>query len=74
MPDMHTAMDTDEKTAEHYYIGCTRAKESLYLTYSGNNLPDYFDEFAEDSYEFRPSERGTQRVAQQNNIIDDLPF
>ena len=74
MPDMHTAMSSEEKTAEHYYIGCTRAKESLYLTYTGNNLPDYFDEFEEDSYELRPSENRTQRPTQQNIIHDDLPF
>jgi superfamily I DNA/RNA helicase len=74
MPDMHKAMDTDEKTAEHYYIGCTRAKESLFLTYTGMNLPDYFDEFAKDSYEFRPSNSETQRTRQQNIVTDDLPF
>lgn len=74
MPDMHTAMNSSDKTPEHYYIGCTRAKESLYLTYTGNNFSDYFDEFEEDSYELRSSEAGNQKVAQKNNIIDDLPF
>jgi len=74
MPDMHTAMDTEEKTAEHYYIGCTRAKESLYLTFTGHNLPDYFDEFADDSYEYRPSENEAQRRTTQNIIADNLPF
>lgn len=74
MPDMHTAMDSQEKTAEHYYIGCTRAKESLFLTFTGKNFPDYFEGFAEDSYEFRPSENATQRATTQNIIIDDLPF
>ena len=74
MPDMHTAMDSEEKTAEHYYIGCTRAKESLFLTFTGLDFPDYFEAFAEDSYEFRPSENGTQRVTTQNIIVDDLPF
>lgn len=74
MPDMHTAMDSEEKTAEHYYIGCTRAKESLFLTFTGRNLPDYLEGFAVDSYEFRPSENGRQRVIAQNIVIDDLPF
>lgn len=73
MPDMHTAMDSAEKTAEHYYIGCTRAKESLYLTFTGTNWPACFDEFEEDSFEFRPFEE-TLRAIQQKNIIDDLPF
>lgn len=59
MPDMQTAMDSEEKTAEHYYIGCTRAKESLFLTFTGLNFPDCFEEFAEDSYEFSPSENVT---------------
>jgi DNA helicase IV len=72
MPDMHTAMDKEEKTAEHYYIGCTRAKESLYLTFTGTTFPDYFEEFEADSYEFRPTEIGAPRTAYQN--IDDLPF
>lgn len=74
MPDMHTAMNSAEKTAEHYYIGCTRAKENLFLTFTGNNLPDYFDEFEETSYEFQASENGAQRTIRQNIIEDDLPF
>ena len=74
MPDMHTAMDSEEKTAEHYYIGCTRAKESLFLTFTGINLPDYLEVFAEESYEFRPSENGRQRAITQNIVVDDLPF
>jgi DNA helicase IV len=74
MPDMHTAMNSQEKTAEHYYIGCTRAKENLYLTFTGNNLPGYFDKFTEDSYEFRPSDNGTQGAITQNITVDDSPF
>jgi superfamily I DNA/RNA helicase len=74
MPDMHTAMDSEEKTAEHYYIGCTRAKEYLFLTFTGLNFPGYFEGFAEDSYEFRPSENRPQRATTQNIIVDDLPF
>lgn len=74
MPDMHTAKNSVEKTAEHYYIGCTRAKESLYLTYTGNNLPDYFNEFEKESYEFRPSDKTIQSPTQQNKIVNDLPF
>lgn len=74
MPDMHTAMDTAEKTAEHYYIGCTRAKESLYLIFTGHNLPGYFNQFRQDSYEFRATENGAQRPTAHNITIDDLPF
>ncbi len=74
MPDMHTAMNSKEKTAEHYYIGCTRAKESLYLTFTGHNLPDHFNEFADDSYEFRPSQNGAQITTAHNISADDLPF
>lgn len=74
MPDMHTAMNEDFKTPEHYYIGCTRAKESLFLIISGNSLPDYFNRFDGDSYEFRPSEMGVNSPSQQTSITDDLPF
>lgn len=74
MPDMHAAMDTAEKTSEHYYIGCTRAKESLYLTYTGKSLPKCFNEFTQDSYELRKSDKGTQSTTQQNNSFDGLPF
>ncbi|WP_428400326.1 ATP-binding domain-containing protein [Niabella insulamsoli] len=74
MPDMHTAMNSEEKTAEHYYIGCTRAKESLFLTFTGTNLPDYFEDFADNSYEFRQSEYRAQRIPPQNITLDDLPF
>jgi len=75
MPDMHAAMDDHRQTPEHYYVGCTRAKESLYLTFTGKSLPDYFEEFSEDSYEFRAADAGTQaKRAEQNIIEDDLPF
>jgi hypothetical protein len=74
MPDMHTAMNSEEKTAEHYYIGCTRAKESLYLTFTGHNIPDFFEEFAENSYDLRHSENGAQGTTTQNIILEDLPF
>jgi DNA helicase IV len=74
MPDMHTAMDSEEKTAEHYYVGCTRAKESLFLTFTGLNLPDYFEAFGKDSYEFRPAENRTQRNTTQDISMTDLPF
>ena len=75
MPDMHTAMNEHRKTREHYYIGCSRAKESLYLTFTGNSLPDFFKEFSKDSYEFRPAENEPQVLPAERNITEeDLPF
>lgn len=74
MPDMQTAMNERTKTPEHYYVGCTRAKESLFLTFTGNNLPDFFDEFAEDTYELQSSNPGIQKTEIPNIIEDDLPF
>lgn len=74
MPDMHIAMNQQFQTPEHYYIGCTRAKENLYLIFTGQNLPSYFDEFAKDTYLLRASEKKTQKAMATNNITDDLPF
>jgi len=70
MPDMQTAMDSEEKTAEHYYIGCTRAQESLYLLYKGANLPKCLTSFPKDSYQHIKLEGSAKTV----DIIDDLPF
>lgn len=67
MPDMQTAMDSSEKTSEHYYIGCTRAKETLFLIFKGSSIPKCFTNFSTDSYTFLPHNNGTKP-------IDDLPF
>lgn len=72
MPDMHTAMNSEDKTPEHYYIGCTRAREYLYLTYTGMQLPDHFNDFAQDSYELIPTEMAKKQDTSTN--FDDLPF
>ncbi len=56
MPDMETAMQSSQQTQEHYYIGCTRAKENLVLLFNGSGLPTYMEDFDENSYEFIPSE------------------
>ena len=72
LPDMQTAMDSPEKTPEHYYIGCTRAKESLFLMYTGSQMPRCFDGFDQNSYITRGTNDG-----QDNNVFDvadDLPF
>jgi DNA helicase IV len=69
MPDMQTAMDNDKKTAEHYYVGCTRAQESLFLLYKGPSLPNCLMNFPEDSYNHLKLEGPSEA-----NIIDDLPF
>lgn len=74
MPDMQSAFTNERHTGNHYYVGCTRAKENLYLTYTAESKPQFLKEFADDSYEFRPSEKGTQRTTRQNIIEDDLPF
>ena len=78
MPDMHTAMNSYEKTSEHYYIGCTRSKESLFLLFTGENLPSYFDDFDENSYEFNPSDGSTETKveieSESDTNNDDLPF
>jgi DNA helicase IV len=74
MPEMHYAFTNNKHTGNHYYVGCTRAKEKLYLLYSGKNLPACLEEFEEDSYKLRPSENGTQRTTRQDIVEDDLPF
>lgn len=77
MPNMETAMNKAFKTREHYYIGCTRAKESLFLLINGNNLPWYFEDFAEDSFELKIPEKQSapKKVIPPAEGEDfDLPF
>lgn len=72
MPDMHTAMNEPEKTAEHYYIGCTRARESLYLLYVGKTLPKCLSTFDKESFKFIDSM--VEPSLNAKNEADDLPF
>jgi len=74
MPDMHTAMDEEYKTAEHYYVGCTRAKESLFLTFTGSSWPECFNNFDEDTYEYRTAESFLPKTTESTIADDDLPF
>jgi superfamily I DNA/RNA helicase len=66
MPNIQTAMDESFKTREHYYVGCTRAKEQLYLIFNGDK-PVFLGEFPDDTYTFVP---GTGDGPDD----DDLPF
>ncbi|GAB4039855.1 3'-5' exonuclease [Spirosoma gilvum] len=66
MPDMETALTPKYKTQEHYYIGCTRAKENLILLFTGALFPAYMEGFDKNSYEFIPSEYTMSK--------SDLPF
>lgn len=67
MPNIQTAMDQFFKTREHYYVGCTRAKEQLYLIFH-DNKPRFLNDFPDDTYTFVP---GAGNVPSDN---DDLPF
>ncbi|HKG07391.1 MAG TPA: hypothetical protein VKB19_13065, partial [Pedobacter sp.] len=51
MPNMETVNGKWFRTGEHYFIGATRAKESLYLLVKGERLPDYFDRFPTDTFQ-----------------------
>lgn len=35
MPDMQRAFTNERPKGSHYYVGCTRAKERLYITFTG---------------------------------------
>jgi superfamily I DNA/RNA helicase len=67
MPNIQTAMNEAFKTREHYYVGCTRAKEQLYLIFNGDK-PQFLGDFPDGSYTFAP---GSGDVP---NDDDDLPF
>lgn len=54
LPDMHNAMIDEDQTSEHYYVGCTRAKENLYLIFKGAQMPQYLQAFSKDSFEYLP--------------------
>lgn len=73
MPDMHTAMSNENETPEHYYIGCTRATENLYLTVTGQKLPDFFDRFDKNVYEVSEVEQVLSKPSSKQ-LADDLPF
>jgi len=68
MPNIQTALTRQFKTREHYYVGCTRAKEQLYLIFNGEK-PKFLGEFPIDTFTFVP---GTGDVPVEED--DDLPF
>jgi superfamily I DNA/RNA helicase len=76
MPDMETAKNEHYKTDEHYYIACTRAKESLFLLTQGANLPKYFKDFDRSSYNLISMTKldAPPKVDLSNDSVDDLPF
>jgi len=67
MPKLQTAMEKSFKTQEHYYVGCTRAKEQLYLVFNGAK-PTCLDAFPDNTYTFVP---GTSDFPDEDN---NLPF
>jgi superfamily I DNA/RNA helicase len=77
LPGMESAMEKWYQYPEHYYIGCTRAKENLYVIAKGDDLPDYFGEFDDGSYDLNTPEK--QDAPKKINTPkpdeeDDLPF
>ncbi len=50
LPEMERAMQGYQETEEHYYIGATRAKESLFLLVRSQSLPAYLRNFDRTSY------------------------
>ncbi len=78
MPKMNTAMSEDYVTPEHYYVGCTRAKEDLFLITVGNSLPEKFNNFQKDSYIYNITGSMLKPlIIKKIPIIDideDLPF
>lgn len=75
MPDMHLARSEHFMTEEHYYVGCTRAKENLYLIFEGQ-MPAYLDTFDKTSYNYRPYEDNDDEEddGDYDNFEEDLPF
>ncbi|WP_375416094.1 hypothetical protein [uncultured Hymenobacter sp.] len=54
MPSMEYALIRPKiETPEHYYVGCTRATEKLYLLYSGQDKPTWLKGFGPDTYVHR---------------------
>jgi len=77
MPNMETAKNTSWKTDEHYYVGCTRAKENLFLITKGTSLPWYFKDF--DKSSFKLNNVPVMQAPTKPKIApapddDDLPF
>ncbi|GGK78336.1 AAA family ATPase [Rufibacter glacialis] len=72
MPNMETAMDEIYKTPEHYYVGCTRAKEQLFLI-ANIHKPKYLNNFDSSTYEF-VEDAGLDNSNFFNDEDDDLPF
>lgn len=73
MPDMEEAMTNHHQTDEHYYVGCTRAKENLFLLYNGDTLPTILENVSEDAYLHRDATVAKPGTA-SNPDEDDLPF
>lgn len=60
MPEMQHAMAEPKfMTPEHYYVGCTRATEKLYLLYGTPALPTWAKAFRADSYVHVPNSQTT---------------
>jgi DNA helicase IV len=77
LPGMELAMEKWYQYPEHYYIGCTRAKENLYVIAKGDDLPTYFSEFEDDSYELNtPAKQDAPKKINtpKPDEDDDLPF
>ncbi|KUG09111.1 3'-5' exonuclease [Solirubrum puertoriconensis] len=78
MPEMERARsDSDWQKGSHYYVGCTRATERLYLLYQGNNLPSCIAAFRKESYRHQlvAETKNQPRLPQpQPATTEDLPF
>lgn len=77
MPNMDSMKHRYFMTDEHYYISCTRARESLFLIINGVKLPNHFFHFNEDCYKLNITEKFERPNFSKNELdIDttDLPF
>lgn len=76
MPDMETVRNQRYKTEEHYYIACTRAKETLFLITKGETLPSYFDDFDPASFQLTKvaATITPPKTDDLSSLNDDLPF
>lgn len=74
-PNMERVHEEHYMTDEHYYIGCTRATENLFLIINNVEIPQYFKEFDQNSFDLdKTGKIAPPQLQSQVEEIDDLPF
>ena len=71
MPDLELAAAQYHANGEHFYVGATRARENLFLLYSGAPLPPILQKFDKDAYLHQEGIAAKKMAAADD---DDLPF